>query len=83
MELMTRRRSKVGTGIRGTGLASCGLILLLALASPAQAIETKAREAILMDAVTGAVLMEKDADVSMPPASMSKIMTAYMGWRRG
>jgi hypothetical protein len=26
------------------------LILLLALASPAQAIETKAREAILMDA---------------------------------
>ena len=82
MELMTRRRSKVGTGIRGTGLASCGLILLLALASPAQAIETKAREAILMDAVTGAVLMEKDADVSMPPASMSKIMTAYMVFLR-
>jgi D-alanyl-D-alanine carboxypeptidase (penicillin-binding protein 5/6) len=54
----------------------------LALASPAQAIETKAREAILMDAVTGAVLMEKDADVSMPPASMSKIMTAYMVFLR-
>ena len=79
---MTRRRTKSDTGALGTGLASCALFLLLALAAPAQAIETSAREAILIDATTGAVLMEKDADASMPPASMSKIMTAYMVFLR-
>jgi D-alanyl-D-alanine carboxypeptidase (penicillin-binding protein 5/6) len=51
-------------------------------AEPAATIETAAREAILIDATTGAVLMEKDADVAMPPASMSKIMTAYMVFTR-
>ena len=52
--------------------------LLLGLSAPAQALETRAREAILLDATTGAVLFEKDADIPAPPASMSKIMTAYM-----
>jgi D-alanyl-D-alanine carboxypeptidase (penicillin-binding protein 5/6) len=35
---------------------------------------TKAREAILMDADTGAVLFQHNADALMPPASMSKLM---------
>ena len=52
--------------------------LLLGLSAPAQALETRAREAILLDTTTGAVLFEKDADIPAPPASMSKIMTAYM-----
>ncbi len=82
MDQMTRCRTKVWVEFQRTGLASCALMVLFALASPAQAIETKAREAILMDAVTGAVLMEKDADASMPPASMSKIMTAFMVFTR-
>ncbi|HEX9769145.1 MAG TPA: D-alanyl-D-alanine carboxypeptidase family protein [Kiloniellales bacterium] len=57
-------------------------MLVLALTSPARAIDTKAREAILIDATTGAVLLEKDADAPMPPASMSKIMTVYMVFTR-
>jgi D-alanyl-D-alanine carboxypeptidase (penicillin-binding protein 5/6) len=40
--------------------------------------ETPAREAILVDADTGAVLYAKNPDTLTPPASMSKMMTAYM-----
>lgn len=55
--------------------------LLLALAilpGAAMAFDTKAREALVIDDNTGMVLFEKDADVPMPPASMSKLMTLYM-----
>jgi D-alanyl-D-alanine carboxypeptidase (penicillin-binding protein 5/6) len=54
------------------------LIGLAGLAPPVGAYETKAREAFLLDAGTGAVLFEKNGDQPMPPASMSKIMTVYM-----
>ena len=62
-------------------LAVAGLAVLLG-APPVWAVETTAREAFLIDATTGRVLLEKDADVSMPPASMSKIMTTYMVFER-
>jgi D-alanyl-D-alanine carboxypeptidase (penicillin-binding protein 5/6) len=52
------------------------------LAPPAVAVDTTAREAILIDVETGTVLLDKDADVSMPPASMSKIMTVYLVFER-
>jgi len=54
------------------------LALVFAFAQPAAALESQAREAIILDFDTGAVLFEKDADVPMPPASMSKIMTVFM-----
>ena len=62
-------------------LAVAGLAALLG-APPVWAVETTAREAYLIDATTGRVLLEKDADVSMPPASMSKIMTTYLVFER-
>jgi D-alanyl-D-alanine carboxypeptidase (penicillin-binding protein 5/6) len=43
-----------------------------------QTLQTTARQAIIIDYQTGAVLFEKNADERMPPSSMSKIMTAYM-----
>jgi serine-type D-Ala-D-Ala carboxypeptidase (penicillin-binding protein 5/6) len=46
----------------------------------APAFETKARSALLIDATTGAVLYEKAADSSIPPASMSKMMTVYVAF---
>lgn len=49
---------------------------------PAQAIETKAKNAVLMDFDTGTFFFEKKADEKMPPASMSKLMTAYMIFER-
>lgn len=44
----------------------------------AMGIETKAREAIVLDPRTNTVILNKDGNVSMPPASMSKMMTVYM-----
>ncbi len=49
-----------------------------ALPQPAVALETAAREALVVDHNTGMVLMEKNADVPMPPASMLKLMTLYL-----
>lgn len=58
---------------------AAGLALLAFLAhSPAavaQAFQTDAKQAILIDAETGTVLFEKNADDLMVPASMNKIMT--------
>ncbi|GAB5471033.1 MAG: D-alanyl-D-alanine carboxypeptidase family protein [Rhodospirillales bacterium] len=61
------------------------LALLLVLLIPtfgATALETKARSAVLLDAETGAVLFSKNADQRLPPASMSKLMTAFVVFER-
>ncbi len=44
----------------------------------AYAVETKAKNAILMDYETGQYLYTKDHKKMVPPASMSKLMTVYM-----
>jgi D-alanyl-D-alanine carboxypeptidase (penicillin-binding protein 5/6) len=43
-----------------------------------QAIETQAKQAYLIDVATGSVLLEKNAEQPVAPASMSKLMTIYM-----
>ena len=48
------------------------------LIQPAFALETTARSALIIDYNTGTVLLSKNADVPMPPASMSKLMTLNM-----
>ncbi|WP_421702903.1 D-alanyl-D-alanine carboxypeptidase family protein [Aliiroseovarius sp.] len=48
------------------------------LAVPAHAFETRASSAFVLDVTTGTVLFEKEADVPLPPASMSKLMTLNM-----
>ncbi len=55
-------------------LAVFGLFVVAPDAS-AQGISTKAKQAILLDAASGTVLFEKNADALMAPASMSKLMT--------
>ncbi len=49
----------------------------MAFSSPVLAFETLGKQAILVDAKTGAVLFEKNADQRMPPSSMGKILTVY------
>jgi len=52
------------------------------LSAPAHAFDTAATEAILLDANTGAVLYEKNADEITYPSSMTKMMTIYLVFER-
>lgn len=56
------------------------MVLAGALALPAAAFETSARAAYVVDKTTGTVLLEKNADMPLPPASMSKLMTLYVAF---
>jgi serine-type D-Ala-D-Ala carboxypeptidase (penicillin-binding protein 5/6) len=59
--------------------SSLALIATAPLASAAvPTIDTAAQTAIVIDYDTGAVLFNKNAEQRIPPASMSKIMTAYV-----
>ncbi|MDO5530161.1 MAG: D-alanyl-D-alanine carboxypeptidase family protein, partial [Paracoccus sp. (in: a-proteobacteria)] len=58
-----------------------GLILSLSLGTApasAQDFDTNASAAWVYDMTTGTVLLDRNADQPLPPASMSKIMTLYM-----
>ena len=50
-------------------------IQLAGQAVSAELYETRAKQAFLIDAETGTVLFEKNADELMPPASLAKLMT--------
>lgn len=58
-------------------LAAATALALLA-AMPARAFDTQASAAWVYDVTTQTVLLEKNADVALPPASMSKLMTLNM-----
>ena len=57
-------------------LAIAALAAVLAL--PAAAFDTAARAAYVIDLPSGTVLMDKNGEQPLPPASMSKLMTLYM-----
>ncbi len=46
--------------------------------TPLGPVDTAAKFAVALDFATGATLLDKDADVSMTPSSMTKLMTAYI-----
>lgn len=54
-----------------------GLLASVA-ATPVLSFETRARAAYVYDQTTGTVLLSKNAEESLPPASMSKLMTLFM-----
>lgn len=63
-------------------LSVFAILAALLLAPAARADTTIAPHAILIDGTTGTVLLEKDADTPLPPASMSKLMTVLMVFER-
>ncbi len=58
-----------------TLILSCFLVVV---AGPSYAMDTAARQAVIVDMQTGDVLYDKNADMRMPTSSMSKVMTMYL-----
>ena len=56
------------------------LSLIFLSTSKVLSFETSAKAAFILDQTTGTVLLEKNADQPLPPASMSKLMTLYMAF---
>ena len=50
--------------------------------TPLGPVDTAARWAFILDYTTGSTLLEKNADVQMPPSSMTKLMTIYLVYER-
>lgn len=63
-------------------LAATLALACLASTGHAQSIDTPAKQALMIDAETGAIMLEKNVDAPMHPASMSKLMTLYMVFER-
>ena len=70
------RLPRLAGALRLTVLALAALLWAL----PATAFETRARAAYVLDQTTGTVLLSKNADQPLPPASMSKLMTLYVAF---
>jgi D-alanyl-D-alanine carboxypeptidase (penicillin-binding protein 5/6) len=64
------------------GAVSIAGVPAFAVSQKADAIETKAPHAILMDSGANMVLYEKNADAQIMPASMSKLMTLAVAFRQ-
>lgn len=54
-------------------------VFILSPSAQAKYLELSADSAILIEATTGRVIYEKNADVERPPASMTKMMTCILG----
>jgi D-alanyl-D-alanine carboxypeptidase (penicillin-binding protein 5/6) len=59
---------------------TAALLAILALSLPAFGFDTRAKSAFVMDQTTGTILLAKNADTPLPPASMSKLMTLYVAF---
>ncbi len=68
--------------MKRAALFASAAALTLSTAAPAKAppFETPAKVAYLIDLSSGAVLLSKDADRRMPPASMAKMMTTNVAF---
>lgn len=64
--------------VLAAALIGAALSLLPPVPARAQAFETRAGSAFVLDLATDTVLLAKNADMPLPPASMSKLMTLNM-----
>ena len=50
--------------------------------TPVGPLDIAAKWGVVIDFATGATLLDKDADLAIPPSSMTKLMTAYIVYDR-
>jgi serine-type D-Ala-D-Ala carboxypeptidase (penicillin-binding protein 5/6) len=75
---MNQKRSRP----RRVVLSLLSAVLVAAFSPRAEAYDTPAHAAILVDLTSGQELYAKNADLPVPPASMSKLMTVLMVFER-
>lgn len=66
---------------KSISLISLYILILLPLQAIDPAPELIAESAVLYDFATGRVLFNKNGNLSIPPASMTKLVTLYLGWQ--
>ena len=76
--LLGAARAKPRAAAAGAKAAAAAAVPTSPAATPIGPIDTAARWAVAIDFTTGATLLDKDADVPMPPSSMTKLMTEYL-----
>ena len=59
-------------------LLLCSLVFIPVIRADESGISVKSESGIIMEASTGKVLFEKEADTPKAPASMTKIMTMLL-----
>ena len=74
---MKQHRDSLRTKARVAVLTA---LMVMFLASPAQATGLHAKSAIAMDLGTGRILYEQNADEAIPPASLTKVLTLYLAY---
>lgn len=75
---MSKQQSVMSFGIAAVLLCLFSVSQVMAQTIMPRAPQIAGSSYILMDARTGHVIMEHNADESLPPASLTKIMTAYI-----
>ncbi len=58
------------------------VLFLIFISFSVNAIDTKAEQAVVIEFETGEILFEKNSNIRVPPASMTKIMTVYIAFDR-
>ena len=75
------RTHSIAAALRRMVLA-LAITLLSGLSALAVEIDSSAEFAFITDYASGKILMDKNADVAMKPASMAKIMTVFITFQR-
>ena len=78
MRPLRNRETKIVKFWRGIVSAAAAIGVGAALSASAQMIDTPAEFAVIMDHETGQILYSKRGDELMTPASMTKMMTAFV-----
>lgn len=77
-ELTIEQQSELNTALDSAFHERLNIVHPLPYSTVPAGLSISAKNAILIDTLTGSVLYEKDADTEVPPASMTKLVVMYI-----